>query len=287
MSKLSRRRLLGGLIAAGVAASVRPARAAENVVKFGLTPVFLDSDIKLLADLKTYLIRHTGQQVELVQRRTYQEITTMLLTGQLDAAWVCDDPYVHYQDQLALLAVPLYRNRPYYQCYTVVHDSCKAERFDDIRGTVHAFSDPDSTSGYLITRYLLALRKTTPADFFRSSFFTYGHRNVIRAVDAGLAQSGSVDGYVWDVMKEREPEFVRRTRVIYRSEWLGFPPVVGLKALRNAPPSRAIAAALLDMPSHPLGRKILGTLALDGFTTAEPSLYDETMKMWQLVKEQV
>lgn len=287
-SMLSRRGMLAAMAAFAAVGPVRVhAARAERPLAFGLTPVFLDSDIKLLADLKTYLTRHVGQPVELVQRRTYQEITTMLLTGQLDAAWVCDDPYVHYEDQLALLAVPLYHRRPYYQCYVVVHDTSTAKRFDDIRGTVHAFSDPDSTSGYLNTRYLLALRNTTPADFFRSSFFTYGHRNVIRAVAAGLAESGSVDGYVWDVMKEREPEFVRRTRVIYRSEWLGFPPVVGLKALRDSRPSRAIAAALLDMPSDPLGREILATLALDGFTTAKPSLYHATMKMWQLVKEQV
>jgi phosphonate transport system substrate-binding protein len=263
-----------------------PARA-DRPVSFGLTPVFLDSDIKLLADLNAYLTRRLGQPVELVKRRTYQEITAMLLTGQLDAAWVCDDPYVQYQDQLALLAVPLYHHEPLYQCYVVVHETSKAQNFDDVRGTVHAFSDPDSTSGYLNTRYLLALRKTTPADFFRSFFFTYGHRNVIRAVAAGLAESGSVDGYVWDVMKEREPEFVKRTRVVYRSEWLGFPPVVGLQTMRDTPLSRAIASALLDMSSDRLGRDVLETLALDGFTTARPSLYHATMDKWRLVKAQV
>ena len=36
----------------------------------------------------------------------------------------------------------------------------EAKSFDDIRGTVHAFSDPDSTSGYLVTRYLLAVKRT-------------------------------------------------------------------------------------------------------------------------------
>jgi hypothetical protein len=54
----------------------------------------------------------------------------------------------------------------------VVNTAISAQNFDDIRGTIHAFSDPDSTSGYLITRYLLALRKTIPAEFFRNSFFT-------------------------------------------------------------------------------------------------------------------
>ena len=111
----------------------------------------------------------------------------MLLSGQLDAAWVCDDPYVQHEDQLALLAVPLYRNEPLYQTYVIVSEGSKAQSFDEIRGTVHAFSDPDSTSGFLVTRSLLALRHTTPAQFFRTFFFTYGHRNVVRAVATGLS----------------------------------------------------------------------------------------------------
>lgn len=36
----------------------------------------------------------------------------------------------------------------------------------------------------------------------------YGHRNVIGAVALGLVQSGSVDGYDWEVMREIEPELV-------------------------------------------------------------------------------
>jgi phosphonate transport system substrate-binding protein len=163
----------------------------------------------------------------------------------------------------------------------------KARSFDDIRGTVHAFSDPDSTSGYLITRYLLALRNTTPAAFFKDFFFTYGHRNVVRAVASGLGESGSIDGYVWDVMSEREPELVKKTRIVYRSEWLGFPPVVGLQAARDTPVSKAFAAALLGMSADPLGRKILSVLALDGFASATPDLYESTMEKWRVVKAQV
>jgi phosphonate transport system substrate-binding protein len=51
----------------------------------------------------------------------------------------------------------------------VVNTAIFAQNFDDIRGTIHAFSDPDSTSGYLITRYVLALRKTIPAERASSS----------------------------------------------------------------------------------------------------------------------
>jgi phosphonate transport system substrate-binding protein len=282
---ITRRSLLLGV---GAAAALGPTGAsATETFSFGLTPVFLDNDIELLSMLERYLTGRLRRPVALVKRRTYQEISALLISGQLDAAWICDDPYVQYRNQLTLLAVPLYHRRPLYQTYVIVNEASRAQVFDDIRGTVHAFSDPDSTSGYLITRWLLALRHTTPAQFFRDSFFTYGHRNVIRAVGSGLAESGSIDGYVWDVMREREPDLVRNTRIIYRSEWLGFPPMVAPNALANEPAVKAFAAALLDAASDPLGRQILDILALDGFTTGTPDMYQSTLDKWLVVKAQV
>ena len=206
---IGRRQVLAGLTAATIIWS-SSSRAATEPVSIGLNPLFLDSDIELLSLLQTYLAAQLARPVQLIKRRTYQEITALLLSGQLDAAWVCDDPYVQHEDQLALLAVPLYRHEPLYQTYVIVSEGSKAQSFDDIRGTVHAFSDPDSTSGFLVTRSLLALRHTTPAQFFRTFFFTYGHRNVVRAVATGLAESGSIDGYVWDVMRERDPELINK-----------------------------------------------------------------------------
>jgi phosphonate transport system substrate-binding protein len=282
--RLSRRSVL--LAAASALGGLPTARAGE-AFNFGLTPLFLDNDIELLSMVERYLSGRLARPVTLVKRRTYHEISAMLLSGQLDAAWICDDPYVQYQDKLALLAIPLYRRKPLYQSYVIVNDSSNAQSFDDIRGTVHAFSDPDSTSGYLVTRWMLALRQTTPARFFRDSFFTYGHRNVIRAVEAGLAQSGSIDGYVWEVMTEREPELVRRTRIVFKSEWLGFPPIVAPMVIREMPAVKALAAALLDMPTDPLGQKILSVLALDGFTTGTPDMYESTKEKWLVVKAQV
>jgi phosphonate transport system substrate-binding protein len=284
---LPRRTALMGLAVAGLWPDLSRPALASAPVSFGLNPLFLDSDIKLLSMLQEYLARQLGRPVVLVKRRTYQEITAMLLTGQLDAAWICDDPYVQHQSQLALLAVPLYHREPLYQTYVIVNEASKAQVFDDIRGTVHAFSDPDSTSGYLVTRYLLARRNTTPAGFFRDFFFTYGHRNVVRAVASDLAESGSIDGYVWDVMSQREPELITKTRVIYRSEELGFPPIVGLQATRDVSLAEAISRAFLDMPSNPLGRDILAILQLDGFTQSGPELYQGTLDKWLVVKAQV
>ena len=261
-----------------------PARAAEPVVRFGLTPVFLDNDLQLLDALGRYLGARTGQPVELVRRRTYQEITIMLLSGQLHAAWICGFPFVQYRDQLALVAVPLHRGQPLYQSYVIANGHNPANAFDRLRGQTHAFSDPDSNSGFLVTRALLADMGETPDHFFRYHFFTYGHRNVIRAVAAGLADSGSVDGYVYDVVSDIEPELVANTRVIRRSEWLGFPPIACPQSLRDTDLVQALADAFLTMDDDPLGREILGMLHLDGFAAGAPALFDGIAAKLQAVR---
>lgn len=88
-------------------------------------------------------------------------------------------------------------------------------------------------------------------------------------------------------MTEREPELVRKTRIVFKSEWLGFPPIVAPIVIQDAPVVQAMAAALLDMPNDPLGREILRVLALDGFTTGTPDMYKSTLEKWQIVKAQV
>jgi phosphonate transport system substrate-binding protein len=280
----SRRTILYGF--AGLVGTWPVPTHGKAEFSLGFTPVFLDNDMRLLSLLQRYLGQQLDRPVRLVRQRTYRETLVMLLAGQLDAAWISDFLYVQYQDRLALLGVPLYRHQPFSQTYVIVNEASKASTFDDIRGTVHAFSDPDSASGYLITRWLLALRRESPAEFFRSFFFTYGDRNVIRAVANGLAESGSTEGYVWEVMKEREPELVGKTRIVFRSERLGLPPIVALDTTRDLPTMQALTAALLGMTSDRLGREILSFLAFDGFTTGSAALYESTAKKWQVVKAQ-
>lgn len=272
--RLSRRGVLALGIGATAAPHVGSARAGDEELLFGLTPVFLTSDLDLLEKLKGYLDSTVGRPVKLVTKRTYQEITALLVTGQLDAAWICGFPYVAFRPRLELVAVPVWKGQPLYRSYLIADRDRECAGIDDLAGDVHAFSDPDSNSGFLVTRAQLAERHRSTEQFFRKTFFTYGHRNVVRAVAAGLADSGSVDGYVWEVMTETEPELTARTRIVSRSDLLGFPPVATSREKSGSPGIRALRDALIGMSAEPDGRKVLSLLRLDGFTTAEPSLFD-------------
>lgn len=279
----TRRAFLATTTAALTVSRASPLRAAQPF-RFGLTPVFLSSDLELLEALQKYLSAAMGTEVQLVLKRTYQEITSQLVSGLLDAAWICGFPFIAYRRELELVAVPVWRGRMTYQSYLIVSAGREASAIDDLRGDIHAFSDPDSNSGYLVTRALLAERGIKAPDFFKRTFFTYGHRNVVRAVAAGLAQSGSVDGYVWEVMTETEAELTRQTVPAWRSDWMGFPPIA--TASNNAA-SEGIAKlrkALFAMPGDPVGRDVLGLLRLDGFANGEPSLFDSIAQRVDLVR---
>jgi phosphonate transport system substrate-binding protein len=283
-----RRRSFARLIAgAGTGLLAAPrALKAETPVTFGLTPVVVTSDFDVLAALATSLQTRLGRPVTLVQRRTYQEITALLLSGQLDAAWICGYPYVQFRDRLALVAVPLYKGQPLYQSYLIRTTDRPARRLEDLRGDIHAFSDPDSNSGHLVTSYKLSLLKETPSSFFRRTFFTYAHRDVIRAVASGLADSGSCDGYVWDVLAETEPGLVEATVVVERSEPLGFPPIACLGSRAGEPTVLAIQQALLTMADDEIGRQALRALRLDGFQRDDGRLFDRIASLYEAVRAQ-
>ena len=256
-----------------------PAFAGHGTVKFGLTPVFLSNDLTLLNSFEEYLRQSTGLQVELVQKRTYQEITTLLAAGRLDAAWICGYPFIKFRESLELLSVPVWQGKPHYQAYLIAAADRDAHSIDDLSGDLHSFSDPDSNSGYLVAASLLADRGIHPDEFFQKTFFAYGHRNVVRAVASHLAQSGSVDGYVWEVLNRIEPELTVKTKVIWKSEWLGFPPIAAPKATVGTDKFEAIQQALFGMHEYPLGREVLSLLQLDSFGPPDGSDFGKIAEM--------
>lgn len=270
----SRRELFSGVLALCMAAGNRSAVASSGELRFGLTPVFLTSDFELLDRLRSYLENATGLPVRLVTRRTYQEITSLLLSGQLDAAWICGFPFVANHPRLALVAVPRWQGKPLYRSYLITDRDRQVGSLDDLRGDVHAFSDPDSNSGWLVTAAALARRNLSPERFFGQTIFTYGHRNVVRAVASGLAMSGSIDGYVYEVMRETEPDLIARTRIVRKSDLLGFPPIACSAAAADDPRTKRLRSALVGMGDHGSGRAVLRMLRLDGFANEDPSLFD-------------
>jgi phosphonate transport system substrate-binding protein len=261
-----------GLLSAPLHAVAAP--AAATPLRFGTTPVFLDDQIALLGMWQNYLESRLQRPVSFVQRGSYREIVDLLLGDGVDLAWLCGYPFVLYAPRLALLAVPSYQGAPLYRSYLIVPEADRSTvGVADLAGRIFAYSDPLSNSGYLVPRAELLRTGRRVEGFFRRSFFTFGHRKLVEAVQAGLADGGAVDGYVWDTLERQQPQATTGVRVAWRSPTYGFPPLVA-RAWLPADERAAITRALLGMPGSRRGMQLLERLNIDGFMRAEPALFD-------------
>jgi phosphonate transport system substrate-binding protein len=276
--RLRRRGFLRSALVA-VAMPLLPARADPSALRIGLTPVFLDDQLSFLTRWRVWLERRLKRPVVFVQRGNYREVLDLIRGGKIDFAWICGYPYVRYRHELSLVAVPLWRGRPYYQSYLIVpaYDR-KSASLTDLRSKIFSFSDPDSNSGYLYPQYRLTTLGENPATFFSRHFFTWGHRKVVEAVGVGLADGGAVDGYVWETLAETHPALTGNTRIIERSPEFGHPPFVARPDMPTAELQR-FRAVLLDMPADAEGAELLHLLRLDGFVAGQPALFDEIRRM--------
>lgn len=258
-----------------MALTLNSALARDDVVRFGLTAVVIRENLRFFDHLANYLESRINRPIEFVRTRTYREIMEKLRDGELDFAWICGYPYVVKRDPeyLKLMVVPVYNGFPMYRSYIIVpHDSPYRE-FNDLKGKVFAFSDPDSNSGYLYPRHLLFQQGQTPESFFRQTIFTYNHAETVEAVAAKVADGGAVDSYVWEQLNRTQPKLAEKTKVIGRSGLFGFPPVVAQVKV-DADLYRLMEQALLEMNKVEKGRSLLNDLGLDGFDAASPSLFD-------------
>lgn len=261
--------------AAGLAPTLR---ATVPPLRFGLTPVILDDRVGFLGDSAHWLESQFGRPVVFVQRARYREILDLLFAGRLDLAWICGYPYVQHRASLDLLAVPLFQGRPLYESLLIVAADSAIGSLAELQGRLFAWSDPDSNSGYLYPRFLLARRGQDPDHYFRRTFFTWGHPRSVEAVADGLVDGAAVDSYVWETLALRHPELTARTRVIERSPLFGFPPLVAGPALGTAERER-IRRVFVGQVNDPMGRRLLNELNLDGFSIEPPALFDSIAQM--------
>lgn len=271
------------LLLAGVFDS---ARAEYDTVRFGLTGVVAWEDVQRVREWADYLSARSGHSVRFVQRPTYWEIMRLLQTGDLDVAWICGGPFAQNRDPefLKLLVVPVYRGKPLYHSYIIVHQDSSYRDIGDLEGKLFAYTDPESNSGYLYPQIMLIDRGVRPDSYFRETFFTFSHAEAIEAVADRVADGAAVDSYVWEFMWRSRPELVRSTRVIHQSPAFGFPPLV----VRLGVDDEVVAhmtATLTNMDADPQGRKLLADFMLDGFRIYPPSLFDDIRDMTQRLKE--
>ena len=226
-------------------------------------------------DLLNYIGKRLNRVVVFKQRKTYKEVNDMIKKKQLDLAFVCSGAYVQARKEfpIEILAVPVVNGKPFYRAYIIVHRMSQFRKFQDLRGHSFAFTDPLSNTGFFFVRDLLEEMGTGPEQFFSKTIFTYAHDYSIQAVSRKIVDGASVDGLVYDYLKETQPEKVENTRIIKKSGFFGIPPIV-THADESFKLKQKLKNILITMHRDSTGRRILRQLNIDRFEAGDPHNYD-------------
>lgn len=258
-----------------------PRPEAGNVLRVAVAAMISPKETFIYyQELLDYIGRKSGSTIQLIQRKTYDEVNQLFFEEQIELAFICTGPYAVFRDKYGFeaLATPQVRGQPFYQSYLIVQQERPYRDLEDLRGAIFAFTDPDSNTGALVPRYWLTEMGETPESFFKKTIFTYSHDNSIMAVAKGLVDAATVDGHQWEYFQRFNPAYTYRTRVIRKSQPFGGPPVVASARL-PAELKSTLRGLLLSMHQDEEGREILEKLLIDRFVAPEEEWYEPVRAM--------
>jgi phosphonate ABC transporter permease subunit PhnE len=277
------------LLGAGVARAAAPEPIPEQVV-IGFFPSENAMEQQASAnELARMLADRLHLPVRAYVALDYTALVEAMHSGQVQFGWLTPAPLVLAERlfNAEILLTQVRRGSPTYFAALVVRGDSGITRVEDLRGKTIAWVDPQSTSGYVIPRYLLLQRGLDPQRFFRQQVFAGGHDSAVLAL-----RSGQVDvAAVWaDPPAEGTGAWTRflgkqsGVRPILYSPPIPSDAVAVDPRFSAAHPLlvRSVRAALIAIGGSEEGRAILIRLnSTDGFVPATRDQYEMVRRAFE------
>ena len=248
-----------------------------------ITPV---DAVRYYQEIIDYIGEQIRQPVQMVHRRTYDEMDKMLENGEVKVAFICSAPYVKNREKFGveLLVAPSVNGKATYHSYIIVHKDSPFQSFPELKGKFFAFTDPKSNTGKLYPTYLLKTMGFTPEKFFKKVMYSYSHNKSVELVAKKVVDGAAVESIVYEYMVKKGSPYVKQTKIIKRSPPYGTPPVVVTKDI--APNiKKKIREVLLNMNKTEKGRAILDAMMIDGFVQISDNAYDSIREMDRFISK--
>jgi len=131
---------LFGLVLAATIFLYAPVSAQKDaVVRIGVASMITPVDaVKYYQDVIDYIGHQIGQPVQMVHRRTYDEMDSLLEKSEVKVAFICSAPYVKNREQfgIELLVAPSVNGKPIYHSYIIVPNDSPMKTFAELKGRV-------------------------------------------------------------------------------------------------------------------------------------------------------
>jgi len=207
---------------------------------------------------------------------------TLLRDPQLLIGHTCGYPLMRFlQNDVAPICVPLFDvpgcNGKYYSSQIIVPGESDIQTLADCKGKIAAINGRDSNSGMNVLRHALSGLANGKA-FFSEVIESGSHYQSLIEVGKNRAQVATIDCVSFALIKDSQPELIKKVRVIgFTESTCGLPFVVPAKELQAIDKDRLIEA--LTTALSRLAKAQRNHLHLVGFESVDLSDYDSIMAL--------
>jgi phosphonate transport system substrate-binding protein len=197
---------------------------ADNrlVLRIGACPV--ESSVKTQDQLEPFikfLERKTGFRVELTVSSDYRSVINKMRQKEIDIAWFGPFSYILAHTEAGAQAFAGTENNKsgtiYYSIF-IAHPETGIESVNQLRGHSLAFTDPESTSGYLVPKAILIKNGLDPSHDLKTIEFLGHHDAAVLAVKKRMVDSAAVSSIILENMREKGLVGDKDYRIIHTSE---------------------------------------------------------------------
>ena len=254
---------------------------ASDRLRFAVaTMVSAEETFSTYRRLVQRICRDVGLQEAFVLRPSYADVRESLEQGKVDIALVCTGTYVHSlrRKRIRLLVQPEFEAPLEYRCLVIAPAKSAAKTFEDLRGKVMAFTDPESNTGCLVPAAPLVGRGDNPKTFFKKIVFTGSHDRSILAVSLAVVDAAAIDALIWESKIREDPSLIEKVRILWRSEVFGPPPIV-VPVDGDPAMAKSLQEALLALDKDDEGREILSEIGIKRFVMPREESYQSAVQL--------
>jgi len=232
-----------------------------TTLKLGFIPTEGAADsAKRAKPIAAELEKDLGVKVEIFTASDYNGIITAMANKHIDLAYYGPKSYVEAAEKANAEAIVMELNKDGQPGYTGIIITKKGSGITDMdkaKGKTFAFTDPNSTSGYLVPNVIFARdMKIDPEKYFQEVRFSGSHGASILAVKNGSIQVAATNNIDMDRMIEKGAASLDDFNIIKRSDMIPGAPIAVRKDLPESL-KVAIAGSLLKIDDDPEALQIL------------------------------
>ena len=175
--------------------------------------------------------------------------------------------------------------QPFYKAQFIANVDSGINSFADLKGKTFCFVDPNSTSGYIVPRIILAANGINPDTDFAATQNAGSHPNVAIAVYQGDCDAGvTFINVLTDTSADLQatyPDITDKVKVFAVSDRI---PNDGLQFIKSLDPDlkAVIVEGLMAMAEDPGGKAVLKSLYnYDAFQEVDPAFYNDFLAILQ------